>query len=898
MKSQNSIFSFNNLLAAATATVLLLPSACSEDPTADNALSGPMLRFEVVDTHGWQTPSQSRATADTTVLHTDIFILQGGGEFLAADTLFLHARVTDGIESNRSDAEVPQTRATPVEEDTFYESFGVLASAYTGSWSETSCLMDYMYNVEVTKASGWTTNYFWPTGGRKVRFFAYAPYGGSGIVLSDKTKAGTPTIRYTVPAAVASQNDLLVAAPAAMDGNTSATALLPFGHVLTAVRFVTGDDVLAGKIMKITLKGVYGSATLAMGTPAWSDYGKTANFSQSCSVNVDGSADQEITLAKATFMLLPQTLPAGASIEIAYMDDLTSTQRTLTASIGGAEWPMGKTVTYRISTTSISVVPTFTVTAPADFTYVGGSKDYSVTSYATVSRPGDITKTVAVPWTAEFVEDDGSGGYNVIARPEWLTAFTASGNGGTSAMTFSAAIAAQKSRVSNPHNDVLMAAAPVSGTYDLSTKGGTTPMNTANCYVINAPGTYSLPLVYGNAIKDGTTNSSAYISRASGNYVLKTFVNHLDAPITSPYIYNNANCTPKDAVLVWQDEKDLVTRIALSPDKHNITFVVNQATIRQGNVIIAVRNDSGQIMWSWHIWVTDYKLGDGIKTVTNYQNVQYRMMPVNIGWCDAANRTYDARSLKVRFTQTITGASQVITLSQTSYAIRITGNNPYFQFGRKDPIMTVIQEGNESVQIKPCYSVSYSFAALSAPVSIGEAIQNPHVHYTKSLGAWCATTYYNLWSANTAKTEINDDAVVKTIYDPSPAGYHLPASRAFTGFTYDGSDIYGNGFLSTYYNSPYTSSADIANKFGWEFYCNKMTGKGSYDTSGGTIFFPASGYRRDTGVGTGIGTAFACWSAGCFTQGYSFSLITSETSVLPGRRDARACGYAVRPVQD
>ena len=230
-------------------------------------------------------------------------------------------------------------------------------------------------------------------------------------------------------------------------------------------------------------------------------------------------------------MLLPQTLPAGASIEIAYMDDLTSTQRTLTASIGGAEWPMGKTVTYRISTTSISVVPTFTVTAPADFTYVGGSKDYSVTSYATVSRPGDITKTVAVPWTAEFVEDDGSGGYNVIARPEWLTAFTASGNGGTSAMTFSAAVTAQTSRVSNPHNDVLMAAAPVSGTYDLSTKGGTTPMNTANCYIINAPGTYSLPLVYGNAVKDGTTNSSAYTSRASGNYVLKTFVNHLDAPI-------------------------------------------------------------------------------------------------------------------------------------------------------------------------------------------------------------------------------------------------------------------------------------------------------------------------------------------------------------------------------
>lgn len=830
---------------------------------------------------------------------TRIFSFCEGGGFPAADTLFLHTTVTDGIESNRSDAEVLQTRATPVEEDTFYESFGVLASAYTGSWSETSCLPDYMYNVEVTKASGWTTNYFWPTGGRKVRFFAYAPYGGSGIVLSAKTKAGVPTITYTVPAAVASQNDLLVAAPAAMDENTSATASLPFGHVLTAVRFVTGDDVLEGNITKITLKGVYGSATLAMGASEWGDYGATATFAQSCSVDVDGSADQEITSANATFMMLPQTLPAGATIEIVYTDKLSNTLRTLTASIAGSQWPIGKTVTYRISTTSISVVPTFTVTAPDAFTYAGGSKDYAVTSYATVSRPGDATKIVAVPWIAEFVEEDGNGGYIVIDRPDWLTDSTESGAGSNSlGVAFSAAIAAQKSRVSNPHNDVLMAAAPVSGTYDLSTKGGTTPMNTANCYVINAPGTYSLPLVYGNAIKDGETNSSAYISRASGNYVLKTFVNHLDAPITDPYIYNNANCTPKDAVLVWQDEKDLVTRIALSSDEHNITFVVNQATIKQGNAIIAVRNSSGQIMWSWHIWVTDYKLGDGIKTVTNYQNVQYRMMPVNIGWCDIANRIYDARSLKVRFTQTITGASQVITLSQTSYAIRITGNNPYFQFGRKDPIMTVIQEGNASVQIKPCYSGSYSFETLSAPVSIGKAIQNPHVHYTKLSGDWCSTVYYNLWSANAAKAEINDNAVVKTIYDPSPAGYHLPASRAFTGGTYDGSSIYATGFMSTSYNSPYTSPDDIDNNFGWEFYCNKMTGKGSYDTSGGTIFFPVSGYRSDTGVATGIGTFIGCWSAGSYIQGRGFGLRVTGNNVLVRDYGARTCGYAVRPVQD
>lgn len=813
---------------------------------------------------------------------------------------------------------MPQTRATPVEEDTFYESFGVLASAYTGSWSETSCLPDYMYNVEVTKASGWTTNYFWPTGGRKVRFFAYAPYGGSGIVLSDKTKAGTPTIRYTVPAAVASQNDLLVAAPAAMDGNTSATASLPFGHVLTAVRFVTGDDVLAGKITKITLKGVYGSATLAMGASEWSDYGKTANFSQSCSVNVDGSADQEITSAKATFMLLPQTLPAGASIEIAYMDDLTSTQRTLTASIGGAEWPMGKTVTYRISTTSISVVPTFTVTAPADFTYVGGSKDYSVTSYAMVSRPGDITKTVAVPWTAEFVEDDGSGGYNVIARPEWLTAFTASGNGGTSAMTFSAAVAAQTSRVSNPHNDVLMAAAPVSGTYDLSTKGGTTPMNTANCYIINAPGTYSLPLVYGNAVKDGTTNSSAYTSRASGNYVLKTFVNHLDAPITSPYIYNNTGCTPYSATLVWQDEKDLVTNIALSADGRSLTFDVPQTTIKQGNAIVAVRDASNRIMWSWHIWVTDFvpELAPTVeeryepaktlrdKVVTNYQGIKYTFMGVNIGWCDAEITIFASRNVKVRFTQTGTGASQVITIAQKSQTIPLkAGNQCYFQFGRKDPMLPINLTASGSNTDKTSYSGSYPFkVSKTSKVAIGTSIQNPNIFYgcgNSSLYDWCANSYYNLWSADNTVTTANDNVVVKTVYDPSPVGYHLPASNAFTGFTSTGQSVSGTSNFRSMFNSPYISDADYITDFGWEFYCNKMNGEGNCDTTGGTIFFLASGNRHFTmGIPQYVGKFGYYWAAVAYSTNYGYHLTFHSSSVSPVSGSYRSFSNAIRPCRE
>lgn len=564
---------------------------------------------------------------------------------------------------------------------------------------------------------------------------------------------------------------------------------------------------------------------------------------------------------------------------------------------------MGRTVTYRISTSSIVITPTFTVMAPADFTYAGGSENYSVTSYAAVSRPGDATRTVPVAWTAEFVEDDGSGGYNVIARPEWLTAFTASGNGGTSATSFSATIAAQTGVTSNSHNETLKMAASVSGTYDLSTSGGTTAMRTANCYVINAPGQYSLPLVYGNAIKDGGTNASAYTSQSSGTYVLKTFVNHLDAAITDPYIYNNAGCTPLDAVLVWQDEENLVTNVRLSSDKHSLTFDVPQATIKQGNAIVAVRDTDSRIMWSWHIWVTDYELGSDVRTVTNYQGIAYKMMPVNIGWCDAETTTYDARSVKVRFTQAETGAMQVITLTQASHSVVNFGNQPYFQFGRKDPMLAGIRNASGSTVDKGCYSDGYAFdKSGTGKVAIGVSIQHPHIFYnygSSSIYDWCATSYSNLWSGDNTVTTANDNAVVKTIYDPSPVGYHLPSSNAFTGFTYNGSNVSGSSYFGSRFNSPYTSTTDFTDNFGWEFYCNKMTGEGSYDTAGGTIFFPASGYRSySAGTVNNVGSLGYFWSAVPYSTSYGRSLSFRSSYIYPLSINYRSDGFVVRPVQE
>lgn len=546
--------------------------------------------------------------------------------------------------------------------------------------------------------------------------------------------------------------------------------------------------------------------------------------------------------------------------------------------------------------------PVFTVNfGTTEFTYLGNEKvDYSVTSYTEV-KTGGTTQTDPEAWIADFVEDDGKGGYNVIDRPEWLTGFTVNGEGSADARSYSTKVEPQKGVHYNTQNETLKQAKSINSTsgktpYNLSNSAGAAEVqNTANCYIINAPGKYSLPLVYGNAIKNGTANASAYTSSASETNMLENFVNHLDVPIDNPRIDN-----AKDAVLVWQDEDQLVTNVGLSDDQKSLTFDVPEENIKQGNAVVAVRDANEKIMWSWHVWVTEYKLGSDDRTVTNFQDKKYVMMPVNIGWCDVKDIIYATRSVKVRFTQTRTGQQQVVTLTQKEYSGKISGNQPYFQFGRKDPMLACVLRGNSSIQEnKTWYSSGYTFETQNQLVTIGASIQNPHKFFCSNEN-WCSKYYSNLWSANNTETTANDKPVVKTIYDPSPTGYCLPPSNAFTGFTCGGNEVLGKNAFGTKFNSPYTSTDDFTDNFGWKFYCNKMTGERNYDTAGGTIFFPASGNRNYlNGRGNVLGRNGCFWSAVPSSGSNSYNLNLVNMLVNPVDQSYyRSYGFAVRPVKE
>lgn len=95
-------------------------------------------------------------------------------------------------------------------------------------------------------------------------------------------------------------------------------------------------------------------------------------------------------------------IPAGAKIEILFNDG--TEDHLLTASIGGTLWPMGKTVTYRISTTSINWVYTLEAKGPRPYSFRGEYDEYAVMSYRTHVVTG---QQEPVAWSETYSLDGG-----------------------------------------------------------------------------------------------------------------------------------------------------------------------------------------------------------------------------------------------------------------------------------------------------------------------------------------------------------------------------------------------------------------------------------------------------------------------------------------------------------
>ena len=292
----------------------------------------------------------TRAAAANEAITTDRYVLRSSE---SSDTLCVRAVVSDGIGKA---AAKHATRASM--QTTMYDQFNVVAQLKK---SDGNIAPRYYMNEVATKQGVvWQPSssiYYWPDNG-SLRFLAWAPIDAEldESPVKPSEDVNKTTIKYTVPADLSKQRDLVAAATgynASPAGGVCAPVSLQFKHLCTAVVVKTGATMAPGTIKSVTVTNVRNSGTYDMLRSAWTLNDATTSYTVSPDM-ATGSTTAEGTKLNAddaTFMLLPQTLGADSKLEVMFHDNISGRDRLLTASLNGAEWPMGKTVTYRLSIT-------------------------------------------------------------------------------------------------------------------------------------------------------------------------------------------------------------------------------------------------------------------------------------------------------------------------------------------------------------------------------------------------------------------------------------------------------------------------------------------------------------------------------------------------------------------
>jgi hypothetical protein len=194
-----------------------------------------------------------------------------------------------------------------------------------------------------------------------------------------------------------------------------------------------------------------------------------------------------------------------------------------------------------------------------------------------------------------------------------------------------------------------------------------------------------------------------------------------------------------DVEVLWEtkgltpaEKGEIVCNVQLSGD-----YVLFESTGVEGNALIAVKDASGNILWSWHIWATD----EPVEHHYVGSSEDFYVLDRNIGAVRADRGDGEEWKESV---------------------------GTQYQRGRKDPF------------VKGLYTVA------SSPYStVEQSVANPTEFSSKSSNSWLEPKDYTLWSA----TE-------KTIYDPCPLGYRVATRSVFSCLTFN--EAPGNGVYYYY----------------------------------------------------------------------------------------------------
>ena len=892
------------LFASIVGGMTLSVASCSDDDLSSNqgGSNEALVRFSVKDV---QSETIARGAAMTRGAITPGLANKDlAGQKLAAHSnrnldVCLIETTVEGINPVKADARTRAEIETTIGGD--FSSTGIRGVAATSILTTPE-----WFKAAKTKSNGELyTPIRWSFAQPWARFFAVYPSKDSysKLTINDMTSTdNAPSVDFTVEPNVRNQKDFMTACTGEVHYATQfeqPTTNLDFRHALTAIRFAVGQNLSWNKtidkveIRNAIMKSKYKLSNAFNGTGAtWDNTGATRGTATLSGLSVNTSSNPNVTIMgntgdNFTFYMIPQVLTGNSVTAYVHFTDNTE----ITATLKG-EWKAGTTRTLKLSEINSTWNYVLTPTDPSRAAKYDEttSQPYGITSY----RQAPDGTQQAVAWKVVGYDADGDGTFSMSEKPAWLTSLSKTeGDGGTAADQGTATLTKDITDLLAKRNKALkdaIALGSSSAPYDLSTKGGSVNRSTANSYVISAPGHYRIPLVYGNAIENGNNNPSSYQTSNTGTYILSNFQDHAGHAIDAPWIektHGGANASVDGAEVVWADAADLVHSPSIVHDGGEgfLDFEVKASDIQSGNAVVAVTKGSGAsktVLWSWHLWFAPKDALDKIK-VTNHQNKDYYFTKETLGWKPTlwSGSTYSsARTVKVKVEQTVANngakAYTVINITQNPGGVR-KGATTLYQFGRKDAFPGVAKAD--------LASNSHFTENAGDNMSIENGIQHPDLYYTWGSNWENNYSYNNLWSADNTARGFNDNSVVKTVYDPCPVGFKMPASNAFTGFTTTGQNS------STQSELNIEDSQTFQNNLGHNFWTNS--------SKTATIYFPASGCRDNSdGSLSTIGIFGSYWSAYYNVSNYGCFLIFYSGLVNPLYAGIRANGFAVRPVAE
>ncbi|MBR5300742.1 MAG: hypothetical protein IKU36_10925 [Bacteroidales bacterium] len=379
---------------------------------------------------------------------------------------------------------------------------------------------------------------------------------------------------------------------------------------------------------------------------------------------------------------------------------------------------------------------------------------------------------------------------------------------GQSVWTYSKAVTNTVSRKSLK----LMPVVTLGGSVDGDIEGGVADLSangTANSYIVSSAGSYKFSTVKGNSSESvGAVSSAEVLWESFGTYV-----------------------TPNVG--------DLVKNVSYKNGE--VTFQTADS-FKEGNAVIAAKDASGKILWSWHIWLTDQPKEQV------YKNNAGIMIDRNLGATSAIPGDVGALGL-------------------------------LYQWGRKDPFL-----GSSSIsgakEAKSTVTWPSAVSSDSSNGTIAYATANPTTFIT---GNGSNSDWYYTGSYDTDNTRWTTSDKTKSIYDPCPVGWRVP----------DGGS---NGVWS----KSLGSSSYLDNSSSWDSTNEGMNFSGKFG-SASTIWYPASGYLDySDGSLLDVGYYGYCWSASPTSSNIILAYdlrFYGYSHVYPAGCSYRAGGYSVRCVQ-